>query len=200
MTKWLPWVGGALVGFLLLAMPQCAAPSGGWEADSAAVMAGVRAREAQADAALKRAHDLENAANGRIAVANRTVQRATSAIASANSLRDSVLALGLAPDTCLPWVGLLRREADSLRSALRLDSLALDTLRAAVVDLKTANAALAASDSLHAASVDSLEALVRRVPSRKWWVPQVTAGYGAVVSGGAIRTGPGVQVGFRLRF
>jgi len=190
-------VGGALGVFLLLAIPQCAAPSA-WVADTAVVMAGVRAREAQADAKLKAADSLLGAANRHEATAERLIRASNATMAAANSLRDSVLALGTPPDTCLPWVGLLRREGDSLRAARALDSLALDTLRAAVVTLRDANAALATSDSLGRASIDSLWALVRRTPSRKWWTPEIQAGYGAVVSDGAIRVGPGINAGWRV--
>lgn len=200
MAKYLPWLAGGLLGALLLAVPQCAAPSGGWEADTAAVMAGVRAREALADAQIRAADSLLGVANRRLQVAERHNAAAGRTLLAANSLRDSVLALGVAPDTCLPWIGLLRREADSLRSALALSQTAYSADSAAVVDLRLANAALRQSDSLHAASVDSLVALVRRAPKERWWLPQITAGYGAVVSGGAVRVGPGVQAGFRIRF
>lgn len=199
MKSWLPWVGGAVGVFLLLAAPRCWSPSGGWEVDTTLTLAGVKAREDSARSLLARGQALMDSGATLLALGQRRKAQGDAAYRSALYLRDSLDSVAI-PDTCAPFALGWRQTVESLLVAHREDSVAFVALEGTVAQQDTALTLLRRAYDLRGGSIDSLKGLVRRAPTRKWWVPEAQIGYGAVVSDGAIRVGPGVQVGFRIRF
>lgn len=208
MTKYLPWVGGGVLAFLLLALPQCAPNWGKWSADTTRVFA-------QVDSA--RLLRVERDSLRRF-IAER-LQLAGREDTAAKYLTRVSRRFRLASDSLGRLLPTLQTTSDSLlvtRRRVETLQVALDTLEASQARTEASNSLLRdavrglvadtlrlhVSDSAGWASVDSLRSLVRRAPTgrERWWLPRITAGYGAVVSDGTLRVGPGVQAGFQIKF
>lgn len=193
-------VGLAVIGMLLWSGYS---QSQGWKADTNRVLQGVKAREDSATAQLAKAESLTVAARSVFVNAERTALRGQQAYRSALNLRDSLEGVAI-PDTCLPLASGWRRSFDSL--LVGYDSLqgAFVALRGSYAAQDTALTLLRSAYDLRGESIDSLASLVRRTPTGCRVLglpcPVVVGGYGAVVSGGVVRTGPSVSVGIKIPF
>lgn len=172
-----------------------------WEAPRDSTLTAVQAREDSANRLLQVADSLFGYSVSQNGKATQKFRDAERMVRSALHYRDSVLAsLGASPDTCLPWLLIASRTEDSLVGALRVTQSAFDSLQAAQEPLRLSNTALLHAYQLQRESVDSLTNLVGRVPHPKKWAPVVTVGYGAVLNGGVVRTGPSVSLGIKIPF
>lgn len=200
MTKYLPFLFILVLIGALAVSCQDNRGAEAWLVDRDSVLASVRQREDSAQRIMAKAEYLAIQADSLANIARGKALRGETAYRSALNYRDSVSALlSQTPDTPVSTVMALRA-FDSLR-------VGYDSLRGAFVAVMGANAALTRANKalLHAytlrgESIDSLEALVRMVPQRKWWVPEVQVGYGAVLSGGVVRMGPSLSVGIKVPF
>lgn len=191
-TKW--WVAGALI-LTLVGYSACEgrkeyAEWAVWKADRVRVLA-------EKDSALHYADSVDAVANRKTVAANRVISAGRSALLSANYLRDSLSRLPTPPDTCLPWLQMTARRADSLQ-------VATDSLLAGIDSLRGANADLRVEVATLKRPIAALTHLVETVPEpcRIWFVPcpTVTGGYGATLAEGRIHTGPSVTAGWQIRF
>lgn len=189
MTKAL-WVLAAVALLWAWAFRRESAQWAVWKADRVRVLA-------EKDSALHHADSVEAVANRKADAANRVILVGQHAIRSANLLRDSLSRLPTPPDTCLPWLSLAVRRADSLQVATESLTAGIDSLRGAEADLRVEIATLKRP-------IASLTHLVETVPKpcRLWFLPcpEVVGGYGATLSGGKVYTGPAVTGGWRITF
>lgn len=199
-----PWI----VGLLLLGVLGWEACQGSrslaeWEADTTRTFQGVQAREDSAEAMLALGMRLVEQGEQAKREGEKLAQRGQSAFRAALHLRDSLSNVAI-PDTCLPLAREWARAHDSLVVAVRSTQAGFDSLLGSYALLERSYLLQLQRAALFQESSDSLTALVRRAPEecRVLGVPcpRVYVGVGLVESGGTIRVGPSLGVGFRVPF
>lgn len=167
---------------------------------------------------VRTAYQIENAAHraevARVqAVADSAKQTSETWRLRSMAVRPARVRVDTLPDSTA--VVLLVAENDSLRSALdAADSAYADLGRAftaqrqataaALAGWAAADSSLAQHDKLANLAITDLTARLKKAQRgcRVFWVvscPEITGGYGAVLSNGQVHHGPGVQVGFKIK-
>lgn len=194
-AAWL--VGIVLLGAILFQGWRESQGMAKWKQDRDAQLAAIQAREDSADQLLALSLRLHQDAAQRDSVALGKAKSADRLYRTALLLRDSLTHLPV--DTSETHEVALRA-LDSLGVAYDSLHASWEAVNASYEAEAEARRHLLTAYYLRGESIDSLVALVGRVPGRKWWAPQVTVGYGAVLSGGVVRTGPTVSVGLAIKF